>query len=93
MNGYRPSRRAPTRHGLDDPDLSAVDDKLDVRVRQQSGLFSVELRDHHLTLRPVSLRDYRRHTPREVERIRRIVTANREQLLRQWHEFFDQTPR
>jgi hypothetical protein len=28
-------------------------------------------------LHPVSLRDYRGYTPREVERIRRIVTANR----------------
>ena len=31
---------------------------------------------------PVSLRDNQGYTPREVERIRRIVTANRELLLR-----------
>jgi hypothetical protein len=43
-------------------------------------------------LRPVSLRDYRGYTPREVERVRRIVTANRGSLLRQWDEFFDQPP-
>jgi hypothetical protein len=43
-------------------------------------------------LRPVNLRDYRGYTPREVERIRRIVTANRGRLLRQWDEFFDQPP-
>jgi hypothetical protein len=43
-------------------------------------------------LRPVSLRDYQGYTPREVERIRRIVTANRERLLGQWDEFFDQPP-
>ena len=39
-------------------------------------------------LRPVSVRDHRGYNPRELHRIRRIVTANREQLLRQWHEFF-----
>lgn len=41
-------------------------------------------------LRPVSVRDHRGYNPRELHRIRRIVTANREQLLRQWHEFFGQ---
>jgi hypothetical protein len=39
---------------------------------------------------PVSLRDYQRYNPRELERIRRIVIANRELLLRHWHDFFDQ---
>jgi len=28
------------------------------------------------------------YTPREIERIRRIVIVNRDHLLRQWHEFF-----
>jgi hypothetical protein len=41
-------------------------------------------------LRPVSLRKHRGYTPREIERIRRIIVANEEQLLRHWHEFFDQ---
>jgi hypothetical protein len=29
------------------------------------------------------------YTPREIERIRRIVVASRSQILRQWDEFFD----
>jgi hypothetical protein len=40
-------------------------------------------------LNPVSLRDFQRYTPREIGRIRRIVVANRELLLRHWHDFFD----
>jgi len=41
---------------------------------------------------PVSLHEVREYTPREVERIRRIVIANREILSRRWHDFFDQLP-
>ncbi len=41
-------------------------------------------------LRPVSLRQAGAYTPAEIERIRRIVLANRELLLRRWDEFFDQ---
>ena len=40
-------------------------------------------------LEPVSLRVNRGYTPREVERLRRIVIANRELLLRAWNEFFE----
>lgn len=40
-------------------------------------------------LEPVSLRINRGYTPREVERLRRIVVVNRELLLRSWNEFFD----
>ena len=40
-------------------------------------------------LAPVSLRDAWGYTPREIERIRRIVTGSREMMLRRWHEFFD----
>lgn len=40
-------------------------------------------------LKPVSLRINRGYTPREVERLRRIVIANRALLLRSWNEFFD----
>ena len=43
-------------------------------------------------LQPVSLRASWDYTPRELERIRRIVMANRELLLRRWHEFFDEDP-
>jgi hypothetical protein len=41
-------------------------------------------------LEPVSLRMNWGYTPREVERLRRIVIANRELLLRSWDEFFNQ---
>jgi hypothetical protein len=41
-------------------------------------------------LEPVSLRTNHGYNPSEVERLRRIVVANREVLLRSWHEFFDQ---
>lgn len=41
---------------------------------------------------PVALGDVQGYTPREVERIRRIVVANRELLLRHWHDFFDPDP-
>jgi hypothetical protein len=44
-------------------------------------------------LSPVSLREAWGYTPREVERIRRIVTTHRAQLLRQWNDFFDEGPR
>ena len=43
-------------------------------------------------LSPVRLRERQGYTPREVERVRRLVEANRELLLRRWHEFFDQSP-
>ena len=41
-------------------------------------------------LEPVSVRATFAYTPREVERIRRIVVSNRELLLRRWNEFFDE---
>ena len=41
-------------------------------------------------LSPVSHRRSWGYTPREVDRIRRIVEANRELLLRRWHEYFDE---
>jgi len=53
-----------------------------VHVRSANGAAA-------LWLNPVSVRDFQRYTPREVERIRRIVVANRELLLRHWHDFFD----
>ena len=39
-------------------------------------------------LKPVSLRKSWGYTPAEVHRLRRIVVANRERLLRSWDEFF-----
>jgi hypothetical protein len=41
-------------------------------------------------LAPVSPRMAWGYTPREDERIRRIVLANRELLLGRWDEFFDE---
>jgi Domain of unknown function (DUF4160) len=40
-------------------------------------------------LSPVEYRDSWGYTPREIGRIRRIVTANREELLRRCNEYFD----
>jgi hypothetical protein len=44
-------------------------------------------------LAPVHPREAWGYTPREVDRIRRIVVANRELLLRRWDEFFDRDRR
>jgi hypothetical protein len=41
-------------------------------------------------LEPVSLRNSWGYTPREINRIRRLVTVNRELLLRHWNDYFDQ---
>jgi len=54
----------------------------DVHVRSGNGFAS-------FWLLPVRVRDYQGYTPREVDRIRRIIGANRAQLLRRWHDFFD----
>lgn len=40
-------------------------------------------------LSPVSLRDAGGYTPREIERVRRIVIGGRDMMLRRWHEYFD----
>jgi hypothetical protein len=40
-------------------------------------------------LDPVSLRTNHGYTPRDIERLRRIVTANRALLRRRWNEFFN----
>jgi hypothetical protein len=40
-------------------------------------------------LTPIRLRESWGYTPREIERIRRIVVASRSEILRQWDEFFD----
>jgi uncharacterized protein DUF4160 len=42
-------------------------------------------------LSPVSVRGAWGYTPREIERIRRIITGSRAMLLRRWDEFFDHT--
>ena len=56
-----------------------------IHVRSGDGVAS-------FWLVPVGIRDFQGYTPREVERIRPIVAANRDLLLRRWHEFFDQRP-
>jgi Domain of unknown function (DUF4160) len=38
----------------------------------------------------VRRREYWGYTPREVDRIRRLVLAHRPVLLRAWHDFFDE---
>src|SRR6476660_9439913 len=53
-----------------------------IHVRSGDGVAS-------FWLVPVRVRDFEGYTPREVARIGRIVTANRDLLLRRWHEFFD----
>ena len=40
-------------------------------------------------LSPVSLRDSWGYTPREIERIRRIVIGSRDKMLSRWNEYFD----
>ena len=39
-------------------------------------------------LQPVHLREAWGYTPREIDRIRRLVLANRDLLLERWHDFF-----
>ena len=39
-------------------------------------------------LDPVELRDSWGYTPREIARIRRIIVASRDSMLRQWDDFF-----
>ena len=39
-------------------------------------------------LSPVSLDEQRGYTPREIARLQRLVTTNRHELLRHWHEYF-----
>ena len=43
-------------------------------------------------LEPVSLRAVNGYTPREIARIRRIVVAGRETMVRQWYDFFGRFP-
>ena len=59
-----------------------TDDPPDVHVRSGNGFAA-------FWLSPVRVRDSEGYTPREVDRIRRIIGADREQLLRRWHDFFD----
>lgn len=41
-------------------------------------------------LDPVRLREAWDYTPREIERIRRLVVANQEEILRRWDEHFSE---
>ena len=41
-------------------------------------------------LSPVEFRNSWGYTPREIERIRQLVIAHRAELLRAWHDHFDQ---
>lgn len=48
--------------------------------------------DRHATLwlSPVGLRHSWGYTPAEINRIQQLVVAHRAELLRRWHEFFDE---
>lgn len=41
-------------------------------------------------LSPVAYQESWGYTPREIERIRRLVSAHREELLRRWNDCFDE---
>ena len=41
-------------------------------------------------LAPVAYRDSWGYTPREIDRIRRLVVANRQELVRHWNDFFNE---
>jgi hypothetical protein len=56
----------------------------------QPPLGVLSLANRLVWVTPVSLRSVCGYTPREVERVRRIVLANRHLLLGRWHEFFDE---
>lgn len=43
-----------------------------------------------LWLAPVRVAEYWRYTDREIARIARIVEIHRDDLLRSWHDFFDE---
>ena len=52
-------------------------------IHVQSGAGSASV-----WLLPVRIRDSQGYTPREVSRIRRIVVANQDLMLRRWDAFF-----
>ena len=59
-----------------------TDEPPHVHVRSASG-------SAKFWLDPVRRHEHRAYTPREIARIRRILEANREILLRRWHDYFD----
>jgi hypothetical protein len=64
-------------------EITATREPPHIHVRSGDGAAS-------FWLRPVLLRESAGYTPREVERIRRIVVAHRSELLRRWDECFDE---
>ena len=76
-------RFGPYRFYFFSEENSASHEPPHIHVRSGNGVAS-------FWLSPVSVRDFEGYNRREVERLRRIVVANRELLLRRWHEFFDQ---
>ena len=78
-------RFGPYRFFLHSNENQATREPPHVHVRSGDGVASY-------WLEPVSLRDARGYTPREVARIRRIVVGSRETMLRQWNDFFGQLP-
>ena len=76
-------RFGPYRFFFHSNENQAVHERPHVHVRSGDGIAA-------FWLEPVSLRDARGYTPREIARIRRIVVGSRETMLRQWNDFFDQ---
>jgi hypothetical protein len=62
---------------------SATGEPPHIHVRSASG-------EAIFWLSPVSLRRAWGYTPREIERIRRLVVSHRQVLMSHWHDFFDQ---
>ena len=82
-------RFGPYRFFFHSNENQAIREPPHIHVRSGDGIAA-------FWLEPVGLRDWRGYTPRETARIRRIVVASRETMLRQWNDFFgeinDQPP-
>ncbi len=76
-------RFGPYRFYFHSNENQAAHERPHIHVRSGDGIAA-------FWLEPVSLRDSRGYTPREIARIRRIVVGSRESMLRQWNEFFGQ---
>lgn len=78
-------RFGPYRFYFDSEENGASHEAPHVHVRSGNGVASY-------WLEPVRIRDSQGYTPREADRIQRLVVANRALLLKEWHEFFGQPP-
>lgn len=76
-------RFGPSRFFFHSNENQAIQEPPHIHVRSGDGIAAY-------WLAPVSVRDSRGYTPREIARIRWIVVASRETMLRQWNDFFGQ---